>query len=63
MGKLQNRTKLLGYWMKIQSFVCVVLKLLRQEVSNALELYNGSLIFKDCSFLKSKAKSWLEKKS
>ena len=48
--------------MKIQSFVCVVLKLLRQEVLNALELNNGSLIFKDCSFLKSKAKSWLEKK-
>lgn len=50
--------------MKIQSFVCVVLKLLRQEVLNALELNNGSLIFKrQCSFLKSKAKSWLEKKS
>lgn len=31
----------------MQSFVCVVLELLRQEVSNALELNNSSLIFKD----------------
>lgn len=31
----------------MQSFVCVVLKLLRQEVLNALELNNRSLIFKD----------------
>lgn len=44
--------------------LCVVLKLLRQEVSDSLELNNRSLIFKrQCSFLKSKAKSWLEKKS
>lgn len=45
MGKLQNRTKLLDYWIKLQNFVCMVFKIVKAGVSNALEL-NGSLILK-----------------
>lgn len=49
MGKAQNRTKLLAYCIGV--FCVWFFKLLRQEVSNALELNNKQITdFKDLMY-------------